>query len=125
MALLNAFPMGPKQTLGKYGEDVAAKYLEDRGYEIIERNWRCDLGELDLIARQKSKIVFVEVKTRSGTGYGHPFEAITSIKIARMRKLVSQWCLRNGQTGFDIRLDAIAVLVRNGKVGIEHIKQVS
>lgn len=116
--------MGPKQTLGKYGEDVAAKYLEDRGYEIIERNWRCDLGELDLIARQKSKIVFVEVKTRRGTGYGHPFEAITSIKIARMRKLVSQWCLRNGQTGFDIRLDAIAVLVRNGKVGIEHIKQV-
>ena len=116
--------MGQKQLLGKYGEDVAAQFLQDRGYSIIDRNWRCSIGEIDLVAKYKSRLVFVEVKTRNGTSYGHPFEAITNSKILRMRKLVSQWCSQNGALGAEVRLDAIAVLVRGGRVGIEHLKQV-
>lgn len=116
--------MGQKQLLGKYGEDVAAKFLQDRGYYIIDRNWRCSIGEIDLVAKYKSRLVFVEVKTRNGTGYGHPFEAITNSKVLRMRKLVSHWCVQNGALGSEVRLDAIAVLVRGGRVGIEHLKQV-
>jgi putative endonuclease len=116
--------MSQKQFVGKYGEDLAAQYLEDRGYEILERNWRCAAGEIDLIAKQKEKIVFVEVKTRTGLGYGHPFEAITSAKSARMRKLVAQWCQQNQTSGLQVRVDAIAVMIRNGKVALEHLKQV-
>lgn len=116
--------MSQKQFLGKYGEDLAAQYLEDRGYQILERNWRSSSGEIDLIAKQKSKIVFIEVKTRNGTGYGHPFEAITSAKVARMRKLVAQWCQLNQVSGLEIRVDAIAVMIRSGKVALEHLKQV-
>ena len=116
--------MTQKQILGKYGEDLAAKYLLDRGYEILERNWRCALGEIDLVAKDKNGFVFVEVKTRSGTGYGHPFEAITATKVSRMRRLVAHWCKQNDKSGAQVRLDAISVLVRSGRVAIEHLKQV-
>ena len=110
--------------IGKYGEDLAARYLQDRGYRILDRNWRCKLGEIDLVAVHKDRFVFVEVKTRNGIGYGHPFEAVTSVKIARMRKLASQWCIQHEHVGAKVRLDAIAVLIRSGKVAIEHLKQV-
>lgn len=69
-----------KQELGKLGETVAANYLEQRHYHILERNYRCKLGEIDLIAIKDDKLHFVEVKTRSGTLYGHPAESITRKK---------------------------------------------
>jgi putative endonuclease len=116
--------MGQKQILGKYGEDIAASYLQDRGYSILERNWRCEIGEIDLIAKYKESLVFVEVKTRSGQGFGHPFEAITKSKVARMRQLAAQWTNTHEIIGLSLRLDAIAVLVQDGKVAVEHIKRV-
>jgi putative endonuclease len=116
--------MAQKQILGKYGEDLAAQYLTDRGYQIVDRNWRCSLGEIDLVAFQHDRFVFVEVKTRNGTSFGHPFEAITPTKVSRMRKLVAQWCSANQKAGVNVRLDAIAVLVTAGRVAIEHLKQV-
>jgi putative endonuclease len=119
----NALPMSQKQFIGKYGEDLSAKYLKDRGYQIIGRNWRCNFGEIDLIAREDNLIVFVEVKTRNGSGYGHPFEAITSLKVSRLRRLAAQWCAEHQISGSNVRLDAIAVLISNGKVSIEHLKQ--
>jgi len=122
--MFHALLMSQKQFIGKYGEDIAAKYLQDRGYQILDRNWRCGLGEIDLIAKDKNRLVFVEVKTRNGVGYGHPFEAITATKVSRMRKLVAQWCIQNQQTGVKVRLDAIAILIRSGRVAVEHLKQV-
>lgn len=116
--------MTQKQILGKYGEDLAAQYLNDRGYEIVDRNWRCSTGEIDLVAFHRGRYVFVEVKTRNGTGFGHPFEAITSNKVSRMRKLVAQWCIANEKAGVNVRLDAIAVLIVGGRVAVEHLKQV-
>lgn len=116
--------MGQKQILGKYGEDIAASFLQDRGYSILERNWRCEIGEIDLIAKYKESLVFVEVKTRSGQGFGHPFEAITKSKVARMRQLAVQWVNTHESSGLSLRLDAIAVLVQDGKVAVEHIKRV-
>jgi putative endonuclease len=116
--------MRQNQILGQYGEELAAQYLSDRGYVIHQRNWRCAAGEIDLIAKHRNYWIFVEVKTRSGTGFGHPFEAITAQKMARMRKLAAQWCNQNKISGATIRLDAIAVLVRHGNVAIEHLKQV-
>jgi putative endonuclease len=116
--------MGAKQILGKYGEDVAANFLHDRGYAIIDRNWRCEIGEIDLIAKYKESLIFVEVKTRSGQGFGHPFEAITKSKVARMRQLAARWTSSHELSGMRLRLDAISVLVQDGKVAVEHIKRV-
>ncbi len=116
--------MNLNQDLGRYGEDRAASYLQERGYEIIDRNWHSQSGEIDLVAKDKDRLVFIEVKTRSGSGFGHPFEAITSSKVARMRRLVGDWCVAKQVSGVKVRLDAIAVLVTGGRVHIEHLKEV-
>ena len=116
--------MNHRQELGRYGENRAAIYLQDRGYQIIDRNWRSREGEIDLVARERESIVFIEVKTRNGAGFGHPFEAITQEKIARMRRLAAGWCASKQITGLKIRLDAVSVLISGGRVSIEHIKEV-
>jgi putative endonuclease len=116
--------MNLRQDLGRYGEDRAASFLQDRGYEIIDRNWRSPSGEIDLVAREKGRLVFVEVKTRNGSGFGHPFEAITPNKVSRMRRLVAEWCVAKQVSALAVRLDAIAVLITGGRVHIEHLKEV-
>lgn len=112
------------QNLGRYGEDQAVAFLERLGYEIVDRNWRGTAGEIDIISRDKDRIVFVEVKTRAGLGYGHPLEAITAVKLQRMRQLVAEWCKSRDLGGIKVRLDAISVLVVGGRVSFEHLKQV-
>ena len=117
-------PPNRRHVLGLYGEKLAGNYLQSLGYEILERNWRCSLGEIDLIARDKARYVFVEVKTRNGAGFGHPLEAITEVKLSRLRRLVSEWCRSRQLSGIDVRIDAVSVLVERGHVQLEHLKQV-
>ncbi|MEY9953856.1 YraN family protein [Leifsonia sp. EB34] len=102
--------MAEKDRLGRRGEAVAADWLEARGYAIVARNWRCASGELDLIARRGHVTAFVEVKTRSSVAFGHPLEAITAEKAARLRRLAAEWCRANGPVRGETRIDAIAVL---------------
>lgn len=117
--------MAHKDEVGRRGEDCAAEYLVQSGYTLLERNWRCDRGEIDLIATRDGDIVFVEVKTRSGTGYGHPFEAITAAKLARLRRLAGAWCEQSARHARRIRIDAIAVIARPGQEPvIEHLEGV-
>lgn len=116
--------MNANQSVGKYGEDRAAEFLVRLGYEIIERNWRGKTGEIDIVARDRNCLVFAEVKTRTRTGFGHPFEAITAKKIQTMRSLVSQWCHSRNFASNEVRLDALSVLIIRGRVTIEHLKQV-
>lgn len=116
--------MNAKHILGRYGEQQAANYLSNLGYEIIDRNWRCRVGEIDLVARDRDRLVFIEVKTRNGQGFGHPFEAITHAKVSRMRRLVAEWCKAREISSVQVRLDAVSVLVSAGRVNIEHLKQV-
>jgi putative endonuclease len=114
-----------KDDVGRRGEECAAEYLLAAGYTLLERNWRCDQGEIDLIATRNGDIVFVEVKTRSGTGFGHPFEAITVAKLARLRRLAGAWCRQSGLRARRIRIDAIAVISRPGQEPqIEHLEGV-
>jgi putative endonuclease len=114
-----------KDEVGRRGEDCAAEYLLQAGYTLVERNWRCDQGEIDLIAQRAGDIVFVEVKTRSGVGYGHPFEAITVRKLARLRRLAAVWCRQSGRRARHIRIDAIAVINRPGREPlVEHLEGV-
>ena len=116
--------MNSNQDIGKYGEDRAAEFLSRLGYEVIERNWRGNNGEIDIVARDRDCLVFAEVKTRTRTGFGHPFEAITSKKLQTIRRLVGEWCHSKQIAGSKVRLDAVSVLVVDGIVRIEHLKQV-
>ncbi|WP_430645433.1 YraN family protein [Agromyces sp. GXS1127] len=95
--------------LGRRGEQVAAEHLEARGMRVLDRNWRCPQGELDLVLRDGDATVFVEVKTRTGPAFGHPFEAITALKLARLRRLALAWCDAHDAPSGRIRIDAVAV----------------
>jgi putative endonuclease len=98
--------------LGALGERIAAAYLTDAGLRVLERNWRCREGELDLVAREADAIVFCEVKTRRGEGFGHPVEAVTPVKQARLRLLAQRWLAAHDEHAPDLRFDVVGVLMR-------------
>lgn len=117
--------MAAKDTLGRRGEQLAADYLTRTGYAIVERNWRCAQGEIDLVARDGDETVFVEVKTRSSVAYGHPLEAITVQKLSRLRRLAAAWCEVHPGPHHRIRIDAVAVVAPlRGDVQLEHLQRV-
>ena len=121
MTRQSARPSAPA-LLGKRGEDIACAYLVSRGYEVIERNWRCRAGEIDIVARQESSLVVVEVKARSSCSAGHPFEAITAAKFARLRALAGYWCAAQNETFATVRIDVIAVLISGVRPAtVEHL----
>ncbi|MGR0318018.1 YraN family protein [Agromyces sp. ZXT2-3] len=109
--------------LGRRGEQVAAEHLEARGMRVLDRNWRCPQGELDLVLRDGDATVFVEVKTRTGPSFGHPFEAITAVKLARLRRLALAWCEAHDAPSARIRIDAVAVHAPSASPAIvEHLE---
>ena len=112
-----------KKEFGKFGENIAAKYLEENGYKIITRNFYCNVGEIDIIAKYKNEIIFVEVKTRSGEKYGLPSEAVNSAKIRHLYN-TSKYFLKKQNKWNYIRFDVIEVLLKNGKFNVNHIKQI-
>ena len=113
-----------KDVLGRWGEDVAAAHLTAAGLEVLERNWRCREGELDVVARDRDgTVVFVEVKTRSGTGYGLPAEAVTRQKARRVRQLACRWLLAHPAGAAPLRFDVVAVVRRpDGPPVVEHLR---
>lgn len=100
-----------RQQLGKLGEDVAVTYLTTLGYDILERNWRCPLGELDIIARELNDLVVVEVKTRRNWHYGLPQEAVHWQKYRRLCQLAAHWVSEQDWNPKRIRIDIIAITV--------------
>lgn len=118
-------PMAAKDDLGRRGEELAAQFLVAAGYTIVDRNWRCARGEIDLVAREGNDTVFVEVKTRTSTAFGHPFEAITARKLARLRRLAMAWCDAHPYRRGVLRIDAIAVIAGAGRApSIEHLRRI-
>lgn len=112
-----------KQQIGRSGEDIAAKYLMQNGYTILERNFNCWQGEIDIIAVDKQEIVFVEVKTRRNRRYGFAVEAVNDIKKKHLWKAVEYYVYsRNLQNEF-IRIDVIEVYLNNENIKINHIKK--
>jgi len=111
-----------KDAVGRYGERVAAAYLEGRGWQVLDRNWRGPDGELDIVALRAGELIVVEVKTRRGLGFGHPAEAVTARKRARLRRLTAQWLAAHEVRPRSLRIDVIAVLVpRSGAARVEHL----
>lgn len=112
-------------SFGQWGEKAAEKYLTQKGFRIIERNYRCKSGEIDLIARTGEMIVFVEVKTRSNLRYGLPCESVTERKLSHLKKALHFYVKANRLENLDIRIDVIEILYRNGQTFIRHIENVS
>ena len=117
--------MHPKDALGRQGEQVAAEYLEQAGFRILDRNYRCPLGEIDIVAADRRELVACEVKTRSGLGYGAPVEAVTGEKVRRLRRLAVRWVIAHGLTFDGLRVDVVGVLMTApDDCTIEHLRGV-
>lgn len=115
--------MSYKKDTGKYGEDQACKFLERKKYKIIERNFLCRQGEIDIIAKSsKNELVFVEVKTRSSLNHGMPCEAVTPKKIKNIINSARYYIYKNRLYNIDIRFDVIEIFLHNNKCIIHHIK---
>jgi putative endonuclease len=96
--------------LGGFGENRAALHYRAHGFEVLERNWRCGVGEIDLICAKGSLLVVCEVKARTGSVHGHPFEAVTASKQRRLRRLAAIYLRQQGRRWADVRFDVAAVL---------------
>ena len=118
--------MRAKDGVGVYGERVAERFLIDAGLIVLERNWRCPLGEIDLVAREGDCLVVCEVKTRTSVAFGHPVEAVTARKAARLRRLAAAWIEARGVHPAQVRIDVVAVLRSpQGAAQVEHLRAVA
>jgi len=97
-----------RRGLGRHGEELAARHLEDKGYQIVTRNWRCRAGEIDLVVRDGDALAFVEVRTRRGKAFGSPEESITPAKQARLATLAETYIQEEAWPG-NWRIDVVAV----------------
>jgi putative endonuclease len=111
-----------KQQLGRWGEEQAAAFLIKKGYRLVEKNWRARPGEIDLVMRNKDEIVFVEVKTRSGIGFGYPEESITDKKLASLTECCQKY-IDEHQINANWRIEVVSI-IGNEKIGIKDIKHI-
>lgn len=114
------------RALGGHGERLAAEYLRANGMRIVERNWRCPHGELDIVAFDESTCehVIVEVKTKSGPGFGAPLEAITAAKVRKLYQLAHLWRTANAELG-RFRVDGVGVTLGGATPTFTHLKGIS
>jgi len=96
--------------LGADGEELAARWYVNAGYRIVDRNWRCRNGEVDLILERPGELIFCEVKTRSSQRYGHPVEAVTPLKARKVRQLAAVWMAHHPGGGRTVRFDVAGVI---------------
>jgi putative endonuclease len=113
------------RAVGAYGEQVAARHLTEAGLVILDRNWRCPLGELDIVARDGPVVVFCEVKTRRSGRFGEPVNAVVPGKARRLRRLAAEWLGAAGVRADEVRFDVVSVLApRRGAAEVEHLRGV-
>lgn len=115
--------MYQRHEIGKIGEELAVKYLQEKGYEIIERNFECKQGEIDIIAKDKEEYVFIEVKTRSNENYGKPKEAVDKIKKKHLYRSTEFYIYIHNLEKAPIRIDVIEIYKKKEKYILNHIKQ--
>ena len=111
-----------KKELGKKGEDLALRFLKRKGYKIVERNYVCKMGEMDIIAQEKDTLVFVEVKTRTSTAFGPPQLAVNSAKQMQLSKVALNFLKEKRLEDIKARFDVVAIVLRPSGEEIELIK---
>lgn len=116
--------MYKRHITGKLGEDIAVNFLENKGYKIIERNFECKQGEIDIIALDKNEIIFIEVKTRKCLEYGKPVEAVNETKRKHIYNAAKYYLYIRKLEKCFVRFDVIEVYIKNNKSYINHIKQI-
>ena len=117
--------MQTKDALGRYGEALAARFLEKTGWSVLDRNWRCPSGELDIVARRADVLAVCDVKTRRSERFGTPQEAVTPAKLERLRRLAGLWTASHPERFDTVRIDVIAVIVdQAGMTRLTHIEGV-
>ena len=112
-----------RRRLGERGETIAARHLSRLGLVLLDRNWRCDAGEIDLVLREGPILVICEVKTRTSLAYGSPLEAVDARKADRLRRLGARWLQAHRVHPDDVRIDMVGVLVPpRGEIEVEHVR---
>lgn len=122
--------MNHNQYIGEKGEDIASKYLEKIGWQIVSRNFRCKQGEIDIIARNKEELIFIEVKTRTNMKYGFPAEAVNKQKLKHLIKAIKYYLYINNINNKTVRIDIIETYFikkynpKRYTVKVNHIKNI-
>jgi putative endonuclease len=111
-----------KKEIGQKGENLAVAYLQNLGYKVLERNYRCKLGEVDIIARDNDTLVFIEVRTRSSLDFGLPQESINRRKRHQISKVALEFMLRKKMKNIPARFDVVAISLEPGKEKIDLIR---
>lgn len=110
---------------GKMGENIASNYLKSLKYKIIQKNFSCKFGEIDIIAENKDELIIVEVKTRTSNMYGNPADAITTYKRNNILKVAQYYLIKNNLEATFVRIDTIEILIdSNNNYKINHLKQI-
>ena len=113
--------MAKHNELGKKGEQLAVAFLLKKGYDILERNYRFDKAEVDIIAQQNDILAIIEVKTRSTTDFGNPQDFVKPKQIQRLVKAVNEYVIENN-LDVEVRFDIIAIVKEKSNFNIEHLK---
>lgn len=108
------------KTVGSKGESLAVDFLKDKGYRIVERNYKTPIGEVDIIAEDNGTMVFVEVKTRTGNAFGYPFEAVDARKQHKLKNLALMY-LKRIKKDTAVRFDVLSICMTNNGNTIDHI----
>ncbi|KXS45489.1 MAG: putative endonuclease [Candidatus Frackibacter sp. T328-2] len=101
-----------KQELGKCGEEIATKYLKENSYQIVQRNYRCRFGEIDIIAYKDNYLIFVEVKTKQNDKFGSPQAEVDFKKQRKLQQLALYYITQNQEQNVDLRFDVIGIVYR-------------
>lgn len=109
--------------LGRIGENIIADYITKLGYKVVERNFACNQGEIDIIAKDKEELVFIEVKTRTDISYGEASEAVTDTKKRHLINSIKYYIYKRNLENEFIRIDVAEVYINKGKVKVNYIKQ--
>lgn len=109
--------------LGRIGENIIADYITKLGYKVVERNFACNQGEIDIIAKDKEELVFIEVKTRTDISYGEASEAVTNTKKRHLINSIKYYIYKQKLENQPIRIDVAEVYINKGKVKVNYIKQ--
>lgn len=115
--------MYKRHIIGKQGEEKVKEYLLKNNYEIIEQNFECRQGEIDIIAKDKEELVFIEVKTRTNLSYGQPSEAVNRMKQSHIKSVIKYYLYKNKLENSFVRIDVIEVIIYKGNYYINHIKK--